>query len=491
VTGLPALARDRTELGDDDVAHLQALVADWSLLSDLGFSDLVLWAPTWNEGGCVAIAQVRPSTTATSVPEDLVGRFAPSRETPAVDRALATRRPELARADAQSPVPQGVEAIPVVREGRVIAVIARISSTLRRRLATDDGGAATLGGLEQVYLRSFDDLAEMIAAGEFPYPERLAVVSGRPRVGDGLLRLADDGRVEFASPNAESAFHRLGLAVPLVGASLASTVMRLRHRPGSSDESLGVVASGSAAGEAEIDNRGGALTLRSLPLRSAGRAIGSLVLVRDVTDLRRRDRALLTKDATIREIHHRVKNNLQTVASLLRLQARRLPGGPAREAIDEAVRRVGAIAVVHEVLALAPGQTVDFDEVADRVVALAADAASAHGGTLRREGSVGVWPAERATPLAMALTELLMNAVEHGLGGGGTAIAIAASRDDSCVRIEVSDDGPGFTAPTGDAGLGLQIVRSLVEEDLGGSLDLGPQPGEVQGSRVTITVPVE
>jgi two-component sensor histidine kinase len=101
--------------------------------------------------------------------------------------------------------------------------------------------------------------------------------------------------------------------------------------------------------------------------------------VRDVTELRRRERELMTKDATIREIHHRVKNNLQTVAALLRLQARRLTGPEAKAALDEAVRRVGSIAVVHETLSYAPEEIVDFDDIAERVAAMAGRVVGAGG----------------------------------------------------------------------------------------------------------------
>jgi len=480
---------DRAELSADDLAHLQALVAEWSLLADLSFSDLVLWVPTWNEGGFVAMAQVRPTTGPTAIPDDAVGQFAPRGQLPHADRALAGRVSVLSRSAPDSLVPMSVEAVPVVRDGRVLAVVARQSAMLdRRALSAVDGDGEALSELERVYLSSFDDLASMIADGSFPYVERLGVSVAPPRVGDGVLRLAPDGHVGFASPNAVSAFHRLGLAVDLVGVSLADTVSKLKRRPGVADESLGLMTAGGAAGEAEIDNGSAVVTLRSLPLRRGREVSGSLVLVRDVTDLRRRDRALLTKDATIREIHHRVKNNLQTVASLLRLQSRRMPEGEAREALDEAVRRMGAIAVVHEALALTPGESIDFDDVTDRVVALAADSASAYGGQVKRSGSIGVWPAEKATPLAMALTELVMNAVEHGQRGG--LVSVTAARTDHTVELEVHDDGPGFPVDgINELGLGLQIVRTLIEEDLGGTLDLGTPGGP--GSTVRIVVPTD
>src|SRR5258708_6461308 len=114
------------------------------------------------------------------------------------------------------------------------------------------------------------------------------------------------------------------------------------------DDSLMVAASGRAAAETEVEANGSVAQLRTIPFIVDGERAGALILLREVTELRHRERELLTKDATIREIHHRVKNNLQTVAALLRLQARRLRAPEARDALDEAVRRVRSIAMGHE-----------------------------------------------------------------------------------------------------------------------------------------------
>ncbi len=161
-----------------------------------------------------------------------------------------------------------------------------------------------------------------------------------------------------------------------------------RLRP--DEETLSAVLGGRANRDAEIGTESVSLIVRAIPLRPHGRLIGALVLVRDVTDLRRRDRELVTKDATIREIHHRVKNNLQTVAALLRLQARRMDSPDAKAALEEAVRRVGSIAIVHETLSQAVEESVVFDDVADRLGAMVADmgstrrpAAGAPGGVVR------------------------------------------------------------------------------------------------------------
>jgi two-component system, sensor histidine kinase PdtaS len=222
------------------------------------------------------------------------------------------------------------------------------------------------------------------------------------------------------------------------------------------------------------------------------------VLVRDVTDLRRRDRELVTKDATIREIHHRVKNNLQTVAALLRLQARRIDSEEARSALEEAVRRVGSIAIVHETLSQEVLDEVDFDEIADRLGAMVTDVGAGPDGThdrpvVRREGSFGMLPNETATALAMVLTELLQNAVEHGYPGGSAGtITVGPERLAGRLRVSVDDDGKGLPEgfdPDTSLNLGLSIVRTLVESELGGQLELRPRPEG--GARAVVDVPLD
>ena len=219
------------------------------------------------------------------------------------------------------------------------------------------------------------------------------------------------------------------------------------------------------------------------------------MLLRDVTDVRRRERELITKDATIREIHHRVKNNLQTVAALLRLQARRAVEPEARIALEEAVHRVGSIAIVHETLSMTPDEEVPFDLIADRLLAMVTEVARVHpdgaGSVVAvREGTFGDFGAEVATPLALVLTELVQNAVEHGFAGTGGLVTVRPERLAGELRVVVEDDGRGLPEPfelESSASLGLQIARTLLEE-LHGTLTLGPREGG--GTRAEIGVPL-
>ena len=493
---LSDLARNLTSLSGQDVEWLHSLVSDWQLLADLSFADLILWVPMRSpedtrDSGWVAVAQMRPTTGPTSLPDDVVGTQVAPGERPVLDTARVERRIHReSDPDWTSGVPVRAEAIPVTRDGRVTAVIER---------STNLNGARTPSRLELTYLAGAGDLARMISEGTFPYPGQDDTTLVRsPRVGDGMLRLDAAGRVTYASPNAQSAYRRLGLQADLIGTELGSATAQLAVSGTPVDESLMLVARGRAPRETEIDVNGTVVQLRSIPLVVGGQRTGALVLVRDVTELRRRERELLTKEATIREIHHRVKNNLQTVAALLRLQARRMSAPEARAALQEAVRRVGSIAIVHETLSHAPEEIVDFDDIADRVAMMAGEVSSPEVRvTPKITGQFGMLPATVATPLAMVLTELLQNALQHGFGSSRSSITdagiieVVAARAPELLTVTVTDSGaglpPGFDLENTKS-LGLQIVRTLVEGELGGQLSLRPRTGG--GTVAVVDLPV-
>ena len=287
----------------------------------------------------------------------------------------------------------------------------------------------------------FDRFAEMIAEGSFPYPARGADSTAAPRVGDGVMSLDDDGRVRYLSPNANSALHRVGIHANAVGMRLAELGFHddmvrkaLEHR-------VPVVEEFEQASDV-------ALLCRCLPILAGGEVAGGVLLVRDVTDLRKRDRLLISKDATIREIHHRVKNNLQTISSLLRLQARRLENPEAKAAVSESVRRIRTIALVHESLSREPGDDVTFIEIVRPLLRLAEESLQSPDRPVHftLAGDGGRIPARVATPLSVVLTELMQNAVDHGFpegSGGGKVVVDARQRRASGCASRSIDDGRG------------------------------------------------
>ena len=336
------------------------------------------------------------------------------------------------------------------------------------------------------YLACADDLATMISEGTYPTVEDQPASHSSPRAGDGFIRLDGNGLVSYASPNAQSAYHRMGLNADLSGQDLATVTRSLITDPFDAQEAVSDIKealAGRGGRRMEVDARSATVLLRTLALTPKGMLAGAAILVRDVTEVKRRDRALLSKDATIREIHHRVKNNLQTVAALLRLQARRTDNEEARVALTESVRRVTAIAAVHDMLSMSVDEEVDLDAVVDRLLPIMADVSTVNTSpiTVRREGSLGVLAAERATPLVMVLTELVQNAIEHAFDAGQRGmVTIRCERSARWLDVVINDDGRGlpggFSLERSDR-LGLQIVRTLVTAELDGSHRPAPGTG--------------
>ncbi len=463
------------QLRPADTEWLHLLVGDWQLLSDLSFADLVLWVHGTREDptGWVVATHVRPNTGPLVFFEDIVGSTAGPGRRALLDQCASGRRiirdhgPEW-----RDDMPVREEAIPVMRAGRVLAVITRHSNLATMR---------TPSRLELTYRATADTLAKMIANGEFPtVGAPTGQRRGAPRVGDGVVRLDLDGEITYASPNAISALHRLGHQGDIVGESLSQITTDLLQDNTIVDESLALVVTGRAPWRSELEGRGASLSLRAIPLTEGGARIGAIVLMRDVSELRRRERELLTKDATIREIHHRVKNNLQTVAALLRLQSRRVPDAQAKEALSEAGRRVATIALVHETLSHTLDEAVDFDEIVARALNAVVEVATQDADVAwQRTGSFGQLLAEDATSMAMILTELVHNAVEHGLRAHGGTVSVDARREpdeaEDMLIVTVCDDGVGLPEgfSPGGSGLGTQIVTSLVA-DLRGRIDWSP-----------------
>ena len=332
---LAELSRLGTGLSTQHLQHLQRLVAWWGILADLSFSDLLLFVPVDQAGGEFAIAsQIRPTTGQTLYQDDHVGL-----------RGSDIDRPLVASAYGRAGVIEGevpikpsnrrasVMCIPIRYEDQVIGV-------LSRELLPNFAERRDPGELERTYLEAFHQLAKMIAVGTFPYQDDEVDLEQVPRVGDGMLVIDPESRIQYASPNALSTLHRVGVLGNVAGRRLED--IGIRH-PAIKDASKRFRAL-----VVEIERNDTAVQLMGMPISERDSFQGSLLLLRDITELRMRDRLLVSKDATIREIHHRVKNNLQTISSLLRLQGRRLESTEAKLAIDESVRRIRAIALVHE-----------------------------------------------------------------------------------------------------------------------------------------------
>jgi two-component system, sensor histidine kinase PdtaS len=477
VQSLAELASTHSRLPWPEIQHLRRLTGSWGMLADFSFADLLLIAPLAGSDATrfVVLGQVRPTTGQTLYGDDLVGVLV-DEERPLLGRAW--RRGETVEGTAQAvdrDEPVDRLCVPVRLQGRSVAVLARDAPTTSTR---------RLGELERVYQEVFVRFAAMIAEGAYPFPGDDVEPKDAPRVGDGVIRIDADGRVLYMSPNAVSSLHRMGIHANPRGQRLTEI--------GFDDHAVRSASQLKAPVTEEVERGDSSLMLRAVPILSAGGVDGAVVLLRDVSELRRRDRMLLSKDATIREIHHRVKNNLQTIASLLRLQGRRLDSPEAKQALDESVRRIRSIAIVHETLAHSAGDVVDFAEIVAPMVRMVEDTVGGPDRSVHVEvsGVPGEFDSEIAMPLAVVLNELVQNAVDHAFDGMSSGhVSIRFDRTPEHLDLEVRDDGVGL--PDGfvlerATGLGLQIVQTLVRTELNGSIAIRPDAGTVVEIRVPL-----
>src|SRR6202034_2060988 len=510
------LAKLHHVLEPDELSHLQRLLGSWALLSDLSFSDLILLVPVPKseedalEPQMIVLGQIRPNNRPTRLYQDLVGHSVPEKQWWVAARALDEGESVQGDIEEISPAgPIASKAIPVRLGKKVIAVLVRIGLE-EIRPATSS--------YERTYLDAFDRLAAMVRESSFPFPEADVGTEEAPRVGDGVVVVDGEGRVEFASPNAMNAFHRMGVYSLPEGRRFVDL--------GVEESAVEWALSTARPVVEEVERRPDVIVLvHCIPLVTHGSVTGAVILLRDVTDVRRLDRLLLSKDAAIREVHHRVKNNLQTISSLLHLQARRAGAGAGRKALLEAERRVRSISIVHEILSRDPGDQVPFDEIVGAIVQMAKDSVvSARPVEITVTGELGEVGADVATPLAVAMAEVLQNAVEHAFepetrllrlpgsrstrpGERGEAVprgekrrqaeanqirrvAVGLEHDAATVRVTVRDDGivlPMWFDIERTTSLGLSIVRDLVVSQLGGSIEMARVPRSAGGgTRVSI-----
>ena len=474
-----AVAQVRGRLSGERKKHLEQLIAEWHILADFCFSDLFLFVPIDDAGErFVVVGQVRPSTSQTLYRTDMIGR-----ECGEDDRPLVYRCFHLGQIiDGEHVVEHLRESvrevcIPVRMNGQVIGVLARETPAVIGRAP---------GELERVYAEIFNEFARMIALGAYPFEQMDSGSDELPRVGDGVFVLDGEARISYISPNAVSALHRAGVHANAEGLTLSEL--------GMDDEVVRQAFDVRRPVTVEIEHADDVIVLlHCIPLVGRHAVHGAVVLARDISELRRRDRLLLSKDATIREIHHRVKNNLQTVSALLRLQGRRLAGDEAKAAIEESVQRIRSIALVHDLLARDAGDDIPFIDIVRPLMRMVEDGlvAPEQRVRFRVDGDGGIAPAEVATPLAVVLNELLQNAVDHAFDAAGGNVSVTVSTGDDRLSVEVRDDGRGLPEDFDIAtakGLGLSIVRALVVSDLSGSISAtSPEEG---GTVIALSVPL-
>ena len=463
-------------LTSEDIAHLRKLEGDLGILADLSRADVLMYCPL-DETTALVVAQARPHSILPIHSESLIGRQATADEEPAVLRALTEGRQgvlEVAPEFGGGTSP--AEAAPVLQEtfpiqspdGRIIAAICIETNQIERERHRRRS---------KVFQRALKQFQQMVLAGQLCNAEALTPFGEH----DGVMVIDAQHRIQYVSGIATSLYRRLGYPGDLLRQRIEDLAL---DNPALALQAL----EDGCCYESEMQVGDLIWTKKAIPLlvnrkgwrgsASGWRVEGALVLIHDETEARRQAEEARVRAAMIQEIHHRVKNNLQTIASLLRIQLRRAESEETRRALQEGINRVLSVAVIHEFLAHQEARMINIRDVSQRIINQIREGVldPERGIRLTLEGPAIYLPTQPATVCALVINELLLNALKHGYERqqGGT-VTVRLQDDGAQITIAVEDDGVGLPEEfdlSQTSSLGLQIVQTLAQGDLKGRFEL-------------------
>jgi two-component system, sensor histidine kinase PdtaS len=458
------------KLRAEDVALLQLVAEGLDLLADISRSDLHVYVKAQDHA--LLALQSRPTSVPPLYSAPMVGQTVDRQASPSIHRALFEgRMSQGIRGRTGSDTPTVLETFPIWNEEReMIAVLASETSLIeyerhRRK--------------NPVFKETISRLRQQLLAGQLHGAKRLG------RLGEHYASIVIDSsaRVLYMSSLAEQLYRKLGYNTSLLGRRLSEldTNEHICFKALERDICL----------EQQIDEHNLVWVKRAVPLSSEPASgimsrllvkregVGSaLILIEDITEEHRKEQALRVKSALIREIHHRVKNNLQTIAALLRMQARRTGSPEVLDMLKQSINRILSIALVHEFLskddASGEASLINIRDVTQQMLSEVVQGILDPEKNIRitLEGADLSLPAQQATSCALVINELLQNAVEHGFASKNEgSIRVILQETNGQMAIDVIDTGEGLPPAFDverDGSLGLQIIRTLVKEDMKG-----------------------
>ena len=472
---------------EPDLELLENIGRGMAITADLSRSDLLLVIPR-NPDQVLVVAQAQPHSIHSLYDGSIVGKCLSRQDAPALFETWRRGRPaRFQRELVPTGAPIAHNVYPARGEsGRLLALFSIETSMIQLERHRQRHPA---------FRRAIEWLKMMCMRGE------LAGAEGLTPFGewDGVMLVDRQRRITYLSGIANNLYRRLGYMEDLRG-------RRLSYLNTLDDDLAKAAISARKPLQHEVDEGSRLWIRKALPVwapptftgrvRRAisqqgrpGNVDGVLILVHDATEERRKKQELDVKTTMIQEVHHRVKNNLQTIAATLRMQARRSSSPEALQALHEAMTRILSVAVIHEFLSRDERQYINIRDVCQRIVGQSRQVATtpAQRITFEVEGPAIYLPSQQATACALVINELIQNAVEHGFEKRKVGrVRIALTDGGDRVHMEVLDNGdplpPGFVLGESSS-LGLQIVRTLVQSDLNGEVTL-----ENRGQEVTATV---
>ena len=452
---IETLCKQYTDLTDEEIAIIQGMSAVLQPLANLEDADIFVDCPA-SDGDAIVVAEAKPQSVPSSYKKTVVGLLAKPENEPAVARTfklgVATKQMKAVTQE-RTHVIQTVE--PIKNGDRVIGVLIREKREDEQRIISE-----RLHFSEQSYERMAYAISHITDENNW-LPEC---------IDEALILIGHDGRVTFRNALARELYIRLGFIEEILGQKYEN--IRLTETDTMED-----VMGGYTAVEAQV----GQYSLAVREIRIGSDEIDFALIVRDVTDLREQEKQLILKSVAIKEMHHRVKNNLQTIASLLRLQTRRTDSEETRQVLIESMNRILSIAATHELLAQSGVDQVKIGEVIANIKgnAIRYFARPHVDVSITLEGDDFEVDSDIATSVALIINELLQNSLKYAFPDKTSGqIRIVIREGELYSQIQVIDNGCGFDVEKIDNDrLGLSIVQTLVKDKLRGKLTVTSDSG--------------
>ena len=462
---LVALCRQYTALTAMQVELLKRMDHCLPFIADFAHGHLLLYVPTKDKKKFLVLRHYQPHTFFSQIELAQAGELRSVIEEPLIARTMDTGKHIHGKREWQMGQLLDMYTYAVVAGNEIVAVIS---------LETSSGYASA---------NTYEHLLEtaqllMLHARKGVNPEEFRPLSP----GTGIVIADRNNRIVYANMSAKRIYRSLGI-IHLVGCRLPDRELSSMLHKETIDSSRPF--------EKELQIGNFVLVQRDIKLEEAGIQQRRIMLLADVSELRKKEREIKIKSAVIQEIHHRVKNNLQTIASLLRLQARRSKVPEVKAALNESTNRILSMSVVHEFLSQQDREEIRVVEVTKEIIQKVTPNMLVADFQLSTEfqGPELILPSRNASNLAVIINELVLNAIEHGFAGRteGT-IGLVTQETDQGYILELYDDGWGIPESfdlNACKSLGLQIIRTLVRDDMEGSFELFNQ----QGTHARLTIP--
>lgn len=436
---------------------LQNMLPALGLASDIARAKLTVFLPDSDKKFFNIYKQIRPLTLLGEAGADMTGQRVRCLEEPLVARAMQQNIPVTGKREWKLGIFSSFRVFPL-RDG-----FGKCFGALS--FDTDDP--------DEVMLRTALDFLMSVPVGSVRQYERLSPEDG--------LMVVDAQKVIIAVNNkARHIFQVL---------HVADVLGRRTNDLAINWPLVGMVIDTGIAESKQFFMHGRLLMMKVLPVPARPKSNCAIVILQDITELHKKDEELLIKSAVIKEIHHRVKNNLQTIVSLLRLQERRTESSEAKSILQDCIGRVNSIAVVHEYLSQQGDGMIDVGKVAKSIYQELVSSMLNSDFVLETDFATDnvLLPSEKATSIALILNELLQNAIEHAFAGRTNGkLTVRFNDSGSCYELLIADNGVGLPDDFSwqqSSSLGLKIIKTMAEADLKGSFALVPlADGGVQAS---------